>query len=362
VHARRKLIRPDDVIAIMRRLDAGEAVDPDEHQAVLAPAVRDVVRRQRQAGVDVVSDGEYGKSAWNYYVYERLVGIELREHPPGEANFASVNDAPTDWTRFPEFYADYFANEQEYESPGGDWTCVAPITYTGQPAIRRDIANLTAAMDAEGAEEGFLPVVAPASCFPTLIDEHYGSERAALMGVAEALREEYRAIVDADLETGLRELTTAARGCPMTAWRLAQDGGEVTDEVLQARIATVMLGAALAALDDDEAFVRACDTESAPDHRRWLGIAIGRIETAGCILGEAALAGDDPAGLWILSREVSRLAYTTVQDLIVHSGAAQAASGRLARTVSTMVTLWGHPLGALDDEVSRRLARERLGL
>jgi 5-methyltetrahydropteroyltriglutamate--homocysteine methyltransferase len=77
---------------------------------------------------------------------------------------------------------------------------VAPITYTGQEAISRDIANLKAAMEAEGVEEGFLPVVAPASAFPTLIDEHYGGEEAALMGIAEALREEYKAIVDSGLQ------------------------------------------------------------------------------------------------------------------------------------------------------------------
>jgi 5-methyltetrahydropteroyltriglutamate--homocysteine methyltransferase len=157
------------------------------------------VQDQHDAGIDIVSDGEFGKSAWNYYVYERLGGIELRLHPPGGANFASVNDAPTDWTRFPEFYAEYFAKEQEYEGPGGDYACVGPVSYTGQDVIQRDIANLRAAMEAAGVEEGFLPVVAPASCFPSLIDEHYGSQEAALMGVAEALREEYKAIADAGL-------------------------------------------------------------------------------------------------------------------------------------------------------------------
>src|SRR2546421_386105 len=90
-------------------------------------------------------------------------------------------------------------DEQEYESPGGDWACVAPVTYTGGEVIARDIANLKAAMDAAGAQAGFLPVVAPASCFPNLIDEHYGSEEAALLGIADALAEEYRAIVDAGL-------------------------------------------------------------------------------------------------------------------------------------------------------------------
>src|SRR6516164_7869010 len=191
------LTRPDDVIAIMRRLDKGETVDSVEHQAVLAPAVREVVRRQREAGVDIVSDGEFGKSSWNYYVYRRLGGIELR--PPQHEVFEGMSVTATDWERFGEFYAEYFPKEQEFENPGGDFAAVAEVTYTGQADIQRDIANLKAAMEAEGVKEGFLPVVAPASCFPSLIDEHYGSEEAALLGVAEALREEYRAIVDAGL-------------------------------------------------------------------------------------------------------------------------------------------------------------------
>ncbi len=194
------LVRPDELIAFLRQYDKKDpAYDEAAHMECLARSVQGVVAKQKEVGVDIVSDGEYGKSAWNYYVYERLGGIELRLHPPGEANFASVNDNPTDWTRFPEFYAEYFAKEQDYESPGGDWACVSEVTYTGGDAINRDIANLKAAMEANGVTEGFLPVVAPASCFPNLIDEHYGSEDAALMGIAEALREEYKAIVDAGL-------------------------------------------------------------------------------------------------------------------------------------------------------------------
>jgi len=194
------LVRPDELIAFLRQIDGKDpAYDEAAHMECLARSVQGVVAKQKEVGVDIVSDGEYGKSAWNYYVYERLGGIELRPHPPGEANFASVNENPTDWARFHEFYAEYFAKEQDYESPGGDWACVSEVTYTGGDAINRDIANLKAAMEANGATEGFLPVVAPASCFPNLIDEHYGSEDAALMGIAEALREEYKAIVDAGL-------------------------------------------------------------------------------------------------------------------------------------------------------------------
>jgi len=191
------LIRPDDIVDAMRRIFLGEEIDLDRHNARLTEAVREVVRRQKEAGIDIVSDGEFGKIGWNFYVYERLGGIELR--PPQGDTFGDMPISATDWERFPEFYAEYFRNEQDFETPAGVFAAVDAISYTGQEAIGRDIANLKAAMEAEGVAEGFLPVVAPASCFPSLIDEHYGSETAALMGIAEALREEYRAIVDAGL-------------------------------------------------------------------------------------------------------------------------------------------------------------------
>ena len=130
------LVRPDELVAYLRKRDAGEPYDEQAYQECLTRSVHEVVAKQRDAGIDIVSDGEYGKSAWNYYVYERLGGIELRPHPVQHADFASVNDAPTDWTRFPEFYASYFANEQEFEGPGGDWACVAHVTYTGQAGDR----------------------------------------------------------------------------------------------------------------------------------------------------------------------------------------------------------------------------------
>ena len=191
------LIRPDDIVAIMRRLDKGEQVDPAERQAALEKGVREVVRRQKEAGIDIVSDGEYGKSSWNFYVAKRLDGIAVR--PPVAATFEDMPMTATDWERFSEFYAEYFPTEQDFENPGGDFAAVGDISYKGQAEIERDIANLKAAMEAEGVEEGFLPTVAPASCFPNLLDEHYGSPQLALTAVAKAMGEEYRAIVDAGL-------------------------------------------------------------------------------------------------------------------------------------------------------------------
>ena len=113
------LIRPDDVVAVMRRIAKGEAVDAAEHQQLLERAVRDVVRRQKEAGVDIVSDGEYGKIGWNFYVYERLAGIELR--PPANDTFGDLPIRATDWERFPEFYAEYFKAEQDFEAPAGEF-------------------------------------------------------------------------------------------------------------------------------------------------------------------------------------------------------------------------------------------------
>ena len=194
------LVRPAELVAYLRKIDAGEDVRRGGLPGMpgaLGPRRRR--RAQRDAGIDIVSDGEFGKSAWNYYVYERLGGFELRPAAGRVANFASVNDAPTDWARFPEFYAEYFAKEQEYEGPGGDWACVGAGRPTpARRRIARDIANLKAAMEA-GARGGLPPGRRARLLLPEPIDEHYGSEEAALFGIAEALAEEYRAIVDAGL-------------------------------------------------------------------------------------------------------------------------------------------------------------------
>ena len=142
------LVRPDELIEYMHKIDRGDDVDQAAYEECLTRSVRDVVRRQRDAGVDVVSDGEYGKSSWNYYVYSGSSGFELRSDATvrmadvGEGSQAEDPVVATDWARFADFYAEYFAKEQgEYEQPDGTWVCVADVGYTGQAAIARDIAN-----------------------------------------------------------------------------------------------------------------------------------------------------------------------------------------------------------------------------
>jgi methionine synthase II (cobalamin-independent) len=130
------LIRPDDIVDGMRKIFRGEEIDLQAHNARLTEAVREVVRRQREAGIDIVSDGEFGKIGWNFYVYERLGGIELR--PPQNDTFGDMPIRATDWERFPEFYAEYFRAEQDFETPSGVFAAVTP---SATPVRRRSGAT-----------------------------------------------------------------------------------------------------------------------------------------------------------------------------------------------------------------------------
>ena len=191
------LVRPPALVEILELKEHGQPYDEAVYETVLRESVVGVVARQAAAGVDVVSDGEYGKSvSWSRYVRERLGGFELRPDEPGTP---AVIAEGTDKRLFPEFYAEY-EGTQGLVGTLGVWVCVGPATYTGQAALQRDIANLKAAMAAAGVTQGFLPVVAPASVVPWRRDEHYASEEEYLFAVADALHEEYQAIVDAGLQ------------------------------------------------------------------------------------------------------------------------------------------------------------------
>lgn len=192
------LVRPPELVELLRRREHGEPVDETEHEQVLRRAVSDIVAEQVRIGIDVVSDGEFGKSdSWSRYVRQRLGGCETRAT---SAQVQARSNVPvgTDKQLFPEFYAEY-EQTQGFVAAEGEWVCTGPVHYTGQREVGRDIDNLVAAMKAAGAADGFLPVVAPASAIPRVRDEHYGNEADLLFAVADALNEEYRAIVDAGL-------------------------------------------------------------------------------------------------------------------------------------------------------------------
>jgi 5-methyltetrahydropteroyltriglutamate--homocysteine methyltransferase len=193
------LVRPDVLVAAMKERRAGAGIDDESFARLLTRAVHDVVRRQADVGIDVVSDGEFGKTiSWSRYILERLSGFEDRStaHPPRPLGNR------TDIEQFPDFYAEYNAT-QGFEEVMRNPVCVGPISYTGHDALRRDIANMKAAVDevqrAGHDVSAFLPVVAPASVAYARHDEYYPSEEQYVHAVAEALHEEYQAIIDAGL-------------------------------------------------------------------------------------------------------------------------------------------------------------------
>jgi 5-methyltetrahydropteroyltriglutamate--homocysteine methyltransferase len=192
------LIRPPALLPLIRAKQSGQPYDEVQYRKHLSHAVAEVVRQQRDAGIDIPSDGEFGKSiSWSQYALERLSGFERRPIS-GPSRFARGADR----TRFAEFYAELDAASGPPATAGasvGEAVCVAPIRYTGQGEVQRDIANFKAALAAAGVAEGFLPVAAPASVIPDRRNEHYASEEKMLEAIAEAMRVEYRAIVDAGL-------------------------------------------------------------------------------------------------------------------------------------------------------------------
>src|ERR1700758_5461384 len=152
------LIRPEPLLEFLRLKQARQPFDPAAYQKCLAASVADIVRHQAEVGIDVVSDGEFGKSiSWSQYVLERLSGFERRPIKAGGNPFARGVDRE----RFPEFYAELDARDGR--TTVSDSVCVGPIAYTGQKELQRDIDNLRAALRSVSVAEAFLPVAAPAS-------------------------------------------------------------------------------------------------------------------------------------------------------------------------------------------------------
>ncbi len=186
------LIRPQALQDFMRAKQGGKPYDQAAYAKCLSDSVAEVVQQQASVGLDVVSDGEYGKSiSWSQYVLERLSGFERRPIKPGADPWARGADR----TQFAEFYEEM--DSREGRATTIDSVCVGPITYTGQAELQRDIDNFKAALARVKVEEAFLPVAAPASVIPDRKNEYYPSDEKLVEAIANAMRTEYRAIVDA---------------------------------------------------------------------------------------------------------------------------------------------------------------------
>src|SRR5215475_14408254 len=209
------LPRPDDLVEANRIRESGGSFDAERWQQQLRSAVQDVVRRQRDIGIDIAGDGEYGKAmghrvnyrAWWSYSFQRLGGLELGHQ--------GLYDMPARRSRQDEVILTSFADRRDrlrfaaaYADPDSGvsigpraalWpVCVGPVTYTGQAAIMADIANVKAALDAAGVEEGFITSIAPGSA-SRIGNRYYKTDEEFLFACADAMREEYKAVVEAGL-------------------------------------------------------------------------------------------------------------------------------------------------------------------
>jgi 5-methyltetrahydropteroyltriglutamate--homocysteine methyltransferase len=193
------LIRPAELLQFIRPRQAGQPYDEQAYANCLRATVEAVVRRQREAGIDVPSDGEFGKSiSWSQYALERLSGFERRNVRPGEHGFARGADR----ARFADFYRELDSAEGPPAAVGasaGTAVCVGPISYTGQAELARDIDNFKSALRNADTAQGFLPVASPTSVIPDRKNEYYKSDQELLYAIADAMRAEYRAIVEAGL-------------------------------------------------------------------------------------------------------------------------------------------------------------------
>jgi 5-methyltetrahydropteroyltriglutamate--homocysteine methyltransferase len=183
------LARPDELRALLTAKDEGALYDAAALAAKVRDAVSDLVRQQVAVGLDVINDGEQSKRNFTTYARERLGGIEERVLRPGERVLAQIYGR--DAAEFPE----YFAGRGNLA--GREAVCTGLLTYVGHAAVQADIATFRATLSGVEASEAFLPAVAPGTIEHWLRNEHYATDEAYLAAIADAMKVEYDAIVQA---------------------------------------------------------------------------------------------------------------------------------------------------------------------
>jgi 5-methyltetrahydropteroyltriglutamate--homocysteine methyltransferase len=188
------IARPDDLIELMRAKENGQPYDREMFEERVTAAVGECVRRQVEAGLDVINDGEQRKSGFATYLTERIGGFEAlpadESGPPG-SSWPEVRE-------FPEYYERYFKTAMfgAMLSPQPRLVCRGPVTYVGQEAVATDIANLKAALDGQRYTEVFMSAAMPTGLAEQR-NEYYPSRDDFLTALADAVHEEYRIIIDA---------------------------------------------------------------------------------------------------------------------------------------------------------------------
>ena len=202
------LVKPQPIREALAAQQAGTRYDEESFHSQLADAVTEVVSEQVSAGIDVPSDGEFSKAHWVWYVTDRLNGVEPADLGEAKMSWWMLTN---DRTQFADFYAAY-EPVQRYDWSGDTGAPLTrlpapiqyakftgPISYKGSASVHRDIDNFKAALAAAGAAEGFMPTAAPMAVELGQTNPAYKTDEEFVYALADALHEEYKAIVDAGL-------------------------------------------------------------------------------------------------------------------------------------------------------------------
>jgi 5-methyltetrahydropteroyltriglutamate--homocysteine methyltransferase len=193
--------RPQSLTTLLQARVSGQRIDEAQLSARVAEAVADVVRQQAEVGIDVISDGEMSKTSFLAYADERLTGfVPMTADAPGVPSsnvggrWTRRLDTRREWQAFRDYYQEYLPRAMPPAAPPA--VCQGPISYKGQALIERDLATFKAALPGVDVEEAFVPAIAPAMVGRGQ-NQYYATDEEYVFAIAEALRAEYRAIVDA---------------------------------------------------------------------------------------------------------------------------------------------------------------------
>jgi 5-methyltetrahydropteroyltriglutamate--homocysteine methyltransferase len=233
------LVRTPQILQGVKAHVLHHPYDEEQFARDVEEGIKEVVRKQAEIGIDIPSDGEYGRQGFRAYINERLGGLEPRDPRSDEVPFSNLRSPEREL--FPEFFEQYYAHyrylwmppEVDISSvpnlPGNhqNYRVVGPITYTGQAAIKRDIQLLRSAMTGHKFVDAFIPSDVPSGRIgDEKIRDFYPSASAYLYAVADALHEEYSAIVDSGF---LLQIDLAALH-PRRRWTLTEGASQEDDD------------------------------------------------------------------------------------------------------------------------------------
>ena len=193
------LPRPPDLVALLNRKELGENYEQDAFQARISRAISEIVHQQADTGIDIIDDGEHSKVNWMAYARARLSGLAEIDSP------VRFRGATRDSLAFPKAYEDMRVTLAARSSaivpkrsvrPKAQ-VCTGPIAYVGQVELKADIENLKAALQGVAAEDAFMTAISPSNLELYYENRYYGSDEEYLAALADAMRVEYLAIVDA---------------------------------------------------------------------------------------------------------------------------------------------------------------------